>query len=325
MENNLTIAVKEYIENFKGITELSKEFRLPSIDIRNALTELGYNLGRGVSPMSVVNIKNAVDEYIGILNSNIQPNINLLAKKYNVSHSSISSNLKNKNIEIIKYPKVIQFNEHIFDEIDTEEKAYWLGFLHADGYITTRDNTVGLCLAEKDLNHIKKYSKFLGCGDNIKLKKSKTFLSYRCDIGNKYLKNVLVNNYNFTPNKSNDLTFPNPLIFKYEFLIRDYIRGYCDGDGSLFFGKVTSKITGKISNVPRVNILGTHSYLKELINYLISTNITKCDSKSGNLFSINYACKKAKGVVDYLYKDSNIYLDRKYEKYLDFCRHYKEL
>lgn len=34
--------------------------------------------------------------------------------------------------------------------------------------------------------------------------------------------------------------------------------------------------------------------------------------------------RKAKKVADLLYKNSTIYLDRKYEKYLDFCRHYEE-
>ncbi|MFW9823199.1 MAG: hypothetical protein ACFFE4_09700 [Candidatus Thorarchaeota archaeon] len=29
--------------------------------------------------------------------------------------------------------------EHFFDQIDTKEKAYWLGLIYAEGYIETRN------------------------------------------------------------------------------------------------------------------------------------------------------------------------------------------
>jgi hypothetical protein len=37
-----------------------------------------------------------------------------------------------------------KINEDFFQEIDTEEKAYWLGFLYADGYIHVRSHQVKL-------------------------------------------------------------------------------------------------------------------------------------------------------------------------------------
>jgi len=51
--------------------------------------------------------------------------------------------------------------EEAFDNIDTEEKAYWLGFLYADGWVSSKGNTVGLTLALKDIEHLKKYNNFL--------------------------------------------------------------------------------------------------------------------------------------------------------------------
>jgi len=41
-------------------------------------------------------------------------------------------------------------NENYFDEIDTSNKAYILGFLYADGYNNRINNTVVLSLFKQD-------------------------------------------------------------------------------------------------------------------------------------------------------------------------------
>ena len=48
-------------------------------------------------------------------------------------------------------------NSNIFEKIDTEEKAYWLGFLYADGYVDPERGEIILGLAEKDKEHINKF------------------------------------------------------------------------------------------------------------------------------------------------------------------------
>ena len=40
----------------------------------------------------------------------------------------------------------IEINDDIFDFIDTEEKAYLLGFLSSDGYILNDGRTIGISL-----------------------------------------------------------------------------------------------------------------------------------------------------------------------------------
>lgn len=51
--------------------------------------------------------------------------------------------------------------------IDSEEKAYWLGFLYADGYLTARNHMVGLSISIKDIEHLRKYNRFLGYGKGL--------------------------------------------------------------------------------------------------------------------------------------------------------------
>ena len=48
-------------------------------------------------------------------------------------------------------------NNHYFDIIDNEHKAYWLGFLYADGCISSNRPTINFTLNDKDINHIKAF------------------------------------------------------------------------------------------------------------------------------------------------------------------------
>lgn len=61
------------------------------------------------------------------------------------------------------------YNRHIFDTIDTPEKAYWLGFIVADGYLNVNRRMLRIKLGDIDKNHLLKYINFLG-GDEDMLK-----------------------------------------------------------------------------------------------------------------------------------------------------------
>ena len=75
----------------------------------------------------------AAEEYINSKKGSIS--LTQLQNKYGVRRQVISEILKNKGIEVVNYQNLSRINENIFDNIDTEEKAYWLGFLYADGYL----------------------------------------------------------------------------------------------------------------------------------------------------------------------------------------------
>ena len=55
-----------------------------------------------------------------------------------------------------------EYNRHIFDTIDTAEKAYWLGFIVADGYLNISRRMLRIKLGNVDKSHLLKYIQFLG-------------------------------------------------------------------------------------------------------------------------------------------------------------------
>ena len=61
-----------------------------------------------------------------------------VCREYKADRGSFSKRLKQDGIEVINKQNLAKVNEHYFDEIDCQGKAYWLGFLYADGAISSR-------------------------------------------------------------------------------------------------------------------------------------------------------------------------------------------
>jgi len=232
------------------------------------------------------------------------------------------SGLKNPNMVLNKKALGLgksdkRFAFRKFDVIDTEEKAYWLGFIFADGWVSSDGFNFELGLQAKDVGHLHKFNRFMECEDNNvkyhpKITETKTYDSYRWAMKSEHLWKAL-NNLGCVPKKSLILDFPKESIFKDPSLIRHFIRGYWDGDGCLCFTQ----------NTHIVSVLGTKKFLIGLKKYV--PNLQKANIyKRQNIYSIQKSCKSAYDILAYLYQDSSIHLDRKYEKYLDFCRVYGE-
>jgi hypothetical protein len=79
------------------------------------------------------------------------------------------------NCSAINLHNQVKFNQNVFDCIDTEEKAYWLGFIFADGYISShipdkkKTYKFELSLSLKDKSHLEKFNQFMRYnGNNVK-------------------------------------------------------------------------------------------------------------------------------------------------------------
>ena len=228
-----------------------------------------------------------------------------------VSRATVQRALRRLNLSTPNYHNMLKFDNTVFDCIDTEEKAYWLGFLYADGSVSSSNNNIELSLSIQDYLHLEKFKLFLKNKNNIKTSNviinNKTFLRCRLVVTNKYFKEKLIS-LGCIPNKSLVLTFPDKNIFKVPNLVYDFVRGYFDGDGCISFTK-----TGRLM----INIVGTKEFLSEIKN-LFPNNFGKALIKDrrwkNNTYYIACSANNADAVLTKLYKNSTIYLDRKYNR-----------
>jgi hypothetical protein len=232
----------------------------------------------------------------------------------------------------------ICMNKNYFNVIDSEEKAYILGFLYADGYFTTKNGRVQINLSEKDVETLEMISIALLNENKVK------YLKKEDNKYNSYIRGRKVNGGDMVSLTiyCKQMTFdlkatgnesPKSLNLRYPInlpsnLDSHFIRGYFDGDGCLCIKNNST------SNVKRasVDILSSEDFcksLKFLIENYCNINTTIKLPKNSKIYKLsingNKQCLK---FTDWLYNDSSIFMKRKYDKYLqlkaisDKCNRY---
>lgn len=214
-----------------------------------------------------------------------------ILKAYNINSRTLSEARRNYLGYII--------NEDSFTFIDSPEKAYWLGVMYSDGYISKNKytNKFGIGISIKDKEWLEKFKKFLNYSGEIK--------SYRVrESGYKpnaeYVRLLIGNNkivadlekWGVVEHKSKKLSRLPQIDF-----LDDFIRGYIDGDGSLR------------KDYPCFQISGTKNFLQSIADYL-KIDYRLYQDKA--VYTLRYNTKESEYLEKRLYKDSVIYLQRKY-------------
>lgn len=235
-----------------------------------------------------------------------------MGKREKVDRRTLAKHFKELGIEIVNKQNCSKFNEHIFDQIDSEEKAYWLGFIFADGYISSSPLREGvknvyqfeISLGIKDIEHLNKFKKFIEFKKDIITDKSRC----RFIVANKHLWTTL-NELGCTPNKSLSLKFPNIP----QNLVKHFIRGYFDGDGCI------SRHVHNTCVTPHIELLGTKQMLEHVLLYSgISAKYKHDIRHSEETWSLEWTKDLGIEFINYLYNNCSIYLNRKYELYQFF-------
>jgi len=222
---------------------------------------------------------------------------------------------ESKAIETDRLYRKYEYNKLFFKIIDNEEKAYWLGFLYADGNVSDRE--VRINLNSRDRNHLEKFLQSIEGNNTIEdgIQNSfGTITNYsRVSINSIEMIRDLTK-LGCIPRKSQILKYPNEeQVPKY--LINHFIRGYLDGDGSII---ISSK------NQWSIGILGTELFLKGLKEELLIDNEIGFDKRNGHPY-LNFGGNlHVLEILSCLYENSKIYLDRKYNRYLKLKSIYSE-
>jgi intein/homing endonuclease len=240
-----------------------------------------------------------------------------LSSRYNISRASIRLWLK-KSKTYIRPNRTYELDEALFDTIDSEEKAYILGLLYADGCLQGTD--VEIALQEKDRELLEKVSIFVYNKIVLGFRSGKEFVStngklylgqsqVRFRICSRKVTNCL-RKHGLCENKSFKIRMPS----LHKDLVRHFIRGYFDGDGCLHINK--SGLKSKHS----IELLSNEDFcedMKLILNTLgIESNIE--NNKNTGIKGLRI-CKSIsrKKFLDWIYKDATMFLERKHKLYVD--------
>lgn len=262
-----------------------------------------------------------IDDNLVIERYNELKNLKKVAKSFGVSLRPIKRILKKNNLELTN--RRFNVNHTYFKVIDSEEKAYWLGFLFADGCIrqSKTGSQVVLKLSIKDEHHLTKFKNDLGSEhivsyykNKTKTKKGEDSFSDNCVIrinSNEMVTDLI--NQGCLPRKTFSIEKPN-IDEKY---YKHFMRGFYDGDGNFFYNEDTKLSVVTIvcaSKKFRSFIIDIMSKIPNIGN--IHEDDTKYTIKITNIIGIV-------GFLSYIYDNSTIELTRKkeyYEKYREYRR-----
>lgn len=233
-----------------------------------------------------------------------------LKKEFKIHHQFITKCFAMNEHIPLNCQNQLTVRDDLFNSIQTEEDAYWIGFLYADGCIDDRGR-VSFKLQRLDKLHLEKFAKFTHftniVHDYISKCGGKSFEACGMSFAAQHLHKNFIR-LGVVPRKSLILKFPT---FEQvpEHLMIHFIRGYFDGDGHI----------KNRENCISFTLLGTYEFLKGLVKFLkLSDNdfLWRKDKRhSGNTHSIHIKTQKSLEIFHSMYDNAIIYLDRKKQKF----------
>jgi hypothetical protein len=239
-----------------------------------------------------------------------------IAKDYPVAYSSIKRVLKRRKVKlrpVHESHRKYNCDFNYFHVIDTEPKAYWLGFFAADGHVRPVNNTAAIVLSRKDTDHLERFKAAINATHPINLYVNRSPLAGESEVCRLAIQSAdMVSDlisHGVIPRKSGILQWP----LLRDDLYRHYLRGYMDGNGGFSWSG-----TGRYGF--NWSLCSGPDFLKDAQSFLVkSLNFTKTKiapkSETIVVRSLRYkGYNQMRALYDLLYSDATIWLPRKRDK-----------
>lgn len=232
-----------------------------------------------------------------------------IAKKFNVNNSTILRELRKSGVKIRKGKdyRVYSCNLDFFENLNTEEKAYWIGFIAADGSVNKRkkQSSLTISLSSRDRSHLEKFKTSIKSSHPIRDYKVGEYDVSSVSISSRKLVKDLIK-YNIVQNKSLIYSMPKNIP---NHLLNHFIRGYVDGDGGFYCGK-----TKRGYSYHSFEVTSSVTFSKEIQKLLMkecNLNKTKMAS-TGKAKTVRYSGRRQiRRIHDWIYKNATLWLERK--------------
>lgn len=254
-----------------------------------------------------------------------------IARDYNFySGASVIRILKRCDLyirNISEAKRIYDINHNFLNEITTENQAYFLGFMYADGNVHKENDFIKIAVHERDVDVLKKIIGLLFINCEPKISSEIKFVEIENEDGSTSKKETVYKYFTCTSfqlkedlirhgcvtNKTFKLELPLKHIKKE--LFHHFLRGLYDGDGSIAFCKSgnNEKIVSDLTGFKPLLLEIKEYYEKEL-------NLTSYlyPKKNPDVAQLQISAQAdVVKILKYLYKDSTIYLNRKYKKHLE--------
>lgn len=277
--------------------------------------------------LSKIEVEQMVSEYSNGMQTKI------LAEKFGVSSVTINNWIRKTGTPLKPVIKKYSYNEEFFSIIDSEEKAYFLGLLYADG--CNHGTGFSISLQDRDLEVLEQFKSAIQYTGPINFYQPKQYnlikkpkMTCRLNFcGRKVAKDL--SNLGCFQRKSLILKFPSYEQVP-EPLVRHFIRGYFDGDGSVSFYSSGPNQHRK----SKASFIGTLEFLNGIEYHLNKNGINTCRKIENNKYNKKYPELKncwnmaisgtlqVENLLNYLYKDCKCFIRRKMDK-LNLISSYK--
>lgn len=268
--------------------------------------------------------KEEVNEIISMYNNNVS--LRELEKRVPYSRQALARMLERLGAKTTSgnhYRKYF-FDFNFFEKIDSEIKAYWLGFMYADGCVLPQDprgygeQEFKISVGKKDLEILEKFKEDIKSTYPIRedASKNRKNENYQVQVLQSLRSQKTVEDLKrlgCVENKSLILTFPTEEQVPKEF-IYDFIRGYFDGDGSI----------SEHNGAYLISIIGTENFIKTLSTYFEGGSVLPDKRKNNSwYFSLGGNLQVIKA-YHLLYDNKTRFMDRKYQKFQLLLQKYGE-